>query len=82
MTHESPNLFYPRVLAEIGSASPAPPEIMPHIVKMVQSFKSVYPNWNGVPLETPESVSLMLDILNKVTPEDNGKFISHKASQI
>lgn len=55
---------------------------MPHIVKMVQSFKSVYPDWSGVPLETPESVGFMLDILDKATPEDSGKFISHKASLI
>ncbi|EIM84670.1 NAD-P-binding protein [Stereum hirsutum FP-91666 SS1] len=58
-----------------------PPEIMPHIVKMVQSFKSVYPDWSGVPLETPESVGFMLDILDKVTPEDSGKFISHKGNK-
>lgn len=55
---------------------------MPHILEMVQSFKLVYPDWSGVPQETPESVSSMLDILNKVTPEDSGKFISHKVSAI
>lgn len=47
-------------------------------MKMVQSFKTVYPNWSGVPMETPESVDLMLGILEKATPEDSGKFVSHK----
>lgn len=53
---------------------------MPKIVEMMQAFKAAYPEWSGVPLEPSESVHLMLNILDKVTPEDTGKFISHKAS--
>lgn len=54
--------------------------MMPKIVEMMQAFKATYPDWSGVPLEPSESVNLMLNILDKVTPEDSGKFISHKAS--
>lgn len=54
--------------------------MMPKIMDMMQRFKTAYPDWSGVPLEPSESVHLMLGVLDKVTPEDTGKFISHKAS--
>jgi len=57
--------------------APPPPEAMPGIIKMVGAFLKVYPNWKGSPIEPPESVEKMLAILDKVTPEDSGKFISH-----
>jgi len=55
----------------------APPEALPGIQKMVEAFLKVYPNWKGSPIEPPESVEKMLAILDKATPEDSGKFISH-----
>lgn len=51
---------------------------MPGIITMIGSLKKVYPDWSGVPMEPFESVALMLGIVDKMTQEDNGKFISHK----
>jgi hypothetical protein len=55
---------------------PASPEAMVEIQKQAACFLKVYPNWKG-PIEPPESVGLMLNILANLKPEDSGKFISH-----
>lgn len=52
------------------------------MMKIMQAFKSLYPDWSGVPMEPPESVHLMLGIIDKVTPADTGKCISHKVSML
>jgi len=58
------------------ASAPPPPEVMPLLMKMVGSFKKVYPDWKG-PMEPPESVRLMLGVLDNATPNENGAFLSH-----
>jgi hypothetical protein len=49
---------------------------MVEIQKQAASFLKIYPDWTG-PINPPESVGLMLGILDNVKPEDTGKFLSH-----
>jgi len=53
-----------------------PPEIMAKIGEMAAGFKKVYPHWQG-PIEPAESVELCLGVLDKVTVDDTGAFLSH-----
>jgi len=43
---------------------------------MIRMFKSGDPNWSGVPLHPRQSADLVLDVIDKATPEDSGKFVS------
>ncbi|KAF5342953.1 hypothetical protein D9758_014945 [Tetrapyrgos nigripes] len=58
----------------------APPseEELNDIMKTFARFKSVYPEWSGIPMTPAESVKLMLDIMDNSSVEDSGKFVSHK----
>jgi len=49
---------------------------MAEFQKQATYFLKVYPQWKG-PIDPPESVGLMLNILDNVKQEDNGTFISH-----
>lgn len=47
---------------------------------MIASFQKVYPNFTG--LSTPEeSVRMMRKVIEEVTVEDTGAFISHKGNK-
>ena len=54
----------------------APPEAMVEIQKQAASFLKIYPDWTG-PISPPESVGLVLGVLDNAKPEDTGKFLSH-----
>lgn len=45
-------------------------------MKQGAGFMKVYPHWKG-PIDPPESVGLLLNIIDNLTTEDGGKFISH-----
>ena len=43
---------------------------------MFESFKKVAPHWKG-PLSPLESVELQMKVIDNLTIEDSGKFLSH-----
>lgn len=57
--------------------APPPDDQMKEIVDMMASFKKRYPHWTG-PMTPVESVKLMLGIIDNLTVQDSGKFVSHK----
>lgn len=58
----------------------APPEKPEHLARMMEAAgqfaKFAPPTFTG-PIEASESISKMLSVLDSVTPEDSGKFLSH-----
>jgi hypothetical protein len=47
---------------------------------MVEKFKKVYPNFKG-PITPEESVQMQLKVINQITVNDTGAFISHKGNK-
>jgi len=43
---------------------------------MIRMFKAGDPDWSGVPLLPRESADLMLDVIDRATPEESGRFVS------
>jgi hypothetical protein len=60
---------------------PPSEEQMKDIMEMFALFKTMYPHWTG-PMTAPESVKLMLGIIDNLTVQDSGKFVSHKVSSL
>lgn len=59
------------------SDGPPPKEFIEVFIKMVKGFQKVAPDWDGIPISPDQSVKMMLDVINKVTVEDSGEFLSH-----
>jgi len=57
--------------------TPPTDEQMKEIMEMAASFKARYPHWTG-PMMPAESVKLMLGIIDNLTVQESGKFVSHK----
>ncbi|KAK7455811.1 hypothetical protein VKT23_010844 [Stygiomarasmius scandens] len=64
-------------LVDTAEAPPAEEELG-EINEMVTAFKNAYPDWTPKPMTPAESVNLMLGIIDNLTVEDSGKFVSHK----
>ncbi|THV04312.1 NAD-P-binding protein [Dendrothele bispora CBS 962.96] len=62
----------------VDTQAPPKPEEMGGVMEMITAFKKGYPDWTPMPMPTAESVGLMLEIIDKLTVEDSGKFVSHK----
>ena len=45
--------------------------------KLIGQFKAVFPQWNGMPLTTEQSVKFMLPSIDRLGLKDSGAFISH-----
>ena len=43
---------------------------------MMKQFQSLYPNFKG-PITAAESVALQKEVIEKVTINDSGEFLSH-----
>jgi len=43
---------------------------------MFRIFKAGDPDWNGVPLLPRQSADLVLDVIDRATPEESGRFVS------
>lgn len=61
------------------------PPTDPEDIKRAQEFMAAFtpfmpPGYKG-PMEPAESVRKMLDVLDRTTPEDSGKFVSHKGKR-
>ena len=48
---------------------------------MVAAFKRASPGWDGKPITPETSVKMMMKVINEVTVEDTGAFISHHGNQ-
>ena len=47
---------------------------------MAQKFQSLYPNFKG-PITAADSVAMQNQVIQKVTLEDSGAFLSHLGSK-
>jgi hypothetical protein len=52
---------------------------MKEIMEMATTFMKKYPHWTG-PISPAESVGMMIRIIDGLTVQDSGKFVSHKVS--
>ena len=43
---------------------------------LINMFKSGYPDWDGAALQPRQSAELVLNVIDKATPEDSGRSIS------
>ena len=43
---------------------------------MIGTFKVGDPHWSGIPLLPRESAELVLDVIDRATPEESGRFVS------
>jgi len=71
--------FFLDISPGVVNTAEAPPtdEQMKEMKEMAASFKTRYPHWTG-PMTPAESVRLMLGIIDNLTVQDSGKFVSHK----
>lgn len=47
------------------------------LLAMIAKFKQAYPNWKGTPITPLESVEYQLNVINALTLEKSGQFLSH-----
>ena len=45
-------------------------------VVMIKMLKASNPDWSGVPLIPRQSADLVLDVIDRATPEESGGFVS------
>ncbi|KAF8223564.1 NAD(P)-binding protein, partial [Tricholoma matsutake] len=57
--------------------TPPTEEEMKENMEMAATFMTRYPHWTG-PMMPAESVKLMIGIIDNLTVQDSGKFVSHK----
>ncbi|KAH8593050.1 hypothetical protein B0O99DRAFT_575764 [Bisporella sp. PMI_857] len=62
------------------ATGPPLPEHIPRMQEMGAEFSSLYPNFNG-PISPAESVLLMKKVIDNMTIEDSGAFLSHRGSK-
>ncbi|KAF2812003.1 short-chain dehydrogenases/reductase [Mytilinidion resinicola] len=55
-------------------------EDLASMMAMMQKFQAHYPHWTG-PMKAEESVAMMKDVIEKVTIEESGEFLSHKGNK-
>ncbi|KAF9649575.1 short-chain dehydrogenases/reductase [Thelephora ganbajun] len=59
------------------------PEFTKHVDAVAQMFKKVTrPDWEALPSTPEKSVELVLDVIDKATPADSGKFVSQFGNQV
>ena len=60
-----------------------PPEFAKRVDAITQVFKKVArPDWEAQPLTPEKSVELVLDVIDRATPADSGKFVSQFGNQV
>ncbi|EJD36368.1 putative short-chain dehydrogenases/reductase [Auricularia subglabra TFB-10046 SS5] len=67
----------PGIVKTDMNAPPEKPEYLERLQEAAMQFAKFAPPTFTGPIETSESVSKMLSVLDNVTPEDSGKFLSH-----
>ncbi|PVH94226.1 NAD(P)-binding protein [Periconia macrospinosa] len=70
----------PGVVATSPDPSTWTPEIQAGVAKMLGGFTQVYPDWKG-PLSVEESVEKQLQVIDGLTQEQSGAFLSHLGSK-
>lgn len=43
---------------------------------LITTFKTGYPDWNGIPMLPKQAAELVLDVIDRATPKDSGRFLS------
>jgi NAD(P)-dependent dehydrogenase (short-subunit alcohol dehydrogenase family) len=49
-------------------------------VAMIEKFRNLYPDFTG-PITPEESVRMQLEVINQITVNDTGAFLSHKGNK-
>jgi hypothetical protein len=44
---------------------------------MLEAFRAGDPHWDGIILLPRESADLVLGVIDRATPEESGRFVSH-----
>ena len=61
----------------------APPEFVKQVDTMVNIFKKVArPDWEAEPSTPEKAIELVLDVIERATPADSGKFMSQFGNQV
>lgn len=61
----------------------ASPEFTKHVNMVAEVLKkATRAEWEGKPSTPEESVELVLDVIDKATPADSGKFVSQFGNQV
>ncbi|KAF2491428.1 NAD(P)-binding protein [Lophium mytilinum] len=55
-------------------------EEMAGMMDMMKRFQLKYPHWTG-PMKAEESVAMQKDVIEKITIEESGEFLSHKGNK-
>lgn len=56
------------------------PEQIKAYEEMSDNFRKLNPTFTG-PIKPKESITMQLQVLDKLTPEDSGKFLSHHGNK-
>jgi NAD(P)-dependent dehydrogenase (short-subunit alcohol dehydrogenase family) len=58
----------------------ATPNELQQLTAMIRKFRKLYPDFRG-PITPETSVQMQLEVINRVTIDDSGAFISHKGNK-
>ncbi|KAJ8581230.1 NAD(P)-binding protein, partial [Rhizopogon salebrosus TDB-379] len=62
------------------STRPPTPNELERFAAMIGNFRKLYPDFTG-PITPETSVQMQLEVINRVTVDDSGAFISHKGNK-
>ncbi|KZO94870.1 NAD-P-binding protein [Calocera viscosa TUFC12733] len=63
------------------SAIPTTPEGQARFMRMVESFLRASPKWDRRVQTPEEAAAKCIDVINKLKPEDNGRFLTHHGDE-
>jgi NAD(P)-dependent dehydrogenase (short-subunit alcohol dehydrogenase family) len=65
----------------VNTSTSAPTEKeLEQFVAMIEKFRNLYPDFTG-PITPEESVRMQLEVINQITVNDTGAFLSHKGNK-
>ncbi|KAJ7021316.1 NAD(P)-binding protein [Mycena alexandri] len=67
----------PGVSNTADADTPLDPQIASDIKKIYENLRAAYPDWDGVADAPEDTVRMTLDVINKATPAQSGRFVSH-----
>ncbi|EMD37560.1 hypothetical protein CERSUDRAFT_123483 [Gelatoporia subvermispora B] len=60
----------------------ASPEELEAFGQMIERFKNAAPGWDGRPIQPEQSVRMVLAVIDQLTIEDTGAFVSHHGNKV
>ncbi|KAJ7728324.1 hypothetical protein B0H16DRAFT_1428620 [Mycena metata] len=57
--------------------APLDPQIASDTKKIYENLRAAYPDWDGAADAPEKTVRMTLDVMNKATPAQSGRFVSH-----